>query len=63
MFDFIKNVSPTELVIIILVLLILFGSRVMLKMARTSGETIKEIKKIKSGFTQAIEGEDKPSKK
>lgn len=61
MFDFIKNISPTELAIIVLILLILFGGKLVTRLARTSGETVKEIKKIGKEFTNALE-DDKPRK-
>ncbi len=63
MLNFIKNISPTEIAIIVLILVILFGGRVITKLARSSGETVKEIKKIKSEFTDAVVGDDdKPTK-
>lgn len=55
MLDFIKNISPTELVIIALILILFLGSRVATKLAKTGGETFKEIKKIKKNITDAIE--------
>ena len=64
MFDFIKNISPTELIIIVVILLVLFGAKVMRNLARTSGETVKEVKQIKKGFTRALEDDDsKPQQK
>ena len=64
MFDFIKNISPTELIIVVLILIVFFGGRVIAGLARTSGQTVKELKNIKKEFTKAIEIEDdnKPSK-
>lgn len=64
MFDFIKNISPTEIIIIVLILVVLFGGKAIAgRLARTSGETVKEIKKIKKEFTNALEDEEvKPSK-
>jgi len=63
MFDFIKNISSTELIILILILVILFGAKVAVKLGKTSGETVKEIKKIKREFTNTLEGDDnKPGK-
>ena len=59
MFDFIKNISPTELGIIVLILLVFFGGKVITNLARTSGQTVKEIKKIKKEFTNAIEDHPK----
>lgn len=61
MFEFIKNISPMEMGIIVLILIILFGSRLIIGFARTSGETVKEIKKIKKTFTQAVEAGDSKS--
>lgn len=64
MFDFIKNISPVELIIIALILVVFFGGRAITGLARTSGETVKEMKKIKKGFMEAIEDDDdkKPAK-
>ena len=60
MFDFIKNISPTEIVIVVLILAVLFGGKAIAsRLARTSGETVKELKKIKKEFTDAIEDDDK----
>jgi len=55
MLDFIKNISSTELLIIGAVLLIFFGSRVVTNMAKGAGETLKEVKKIKRSFNEALE--------
>ena len=65
MFDMIKNIGPTELIIIVLILIVFFGGRAIVGLARTSGETVKEIKKAKKEFTTALENNDdkKPSKK
>lgn len=54
MLDFIKNISPTELVLIVLILIILFGSKTIAGLGRTGGESVKEIKKIKKEFTEAL---------
>ena len=63
MFDFIKNISPTELiVIIVLILIVFFGGKVIAGLAKTSGETVREIKKVKKEFTQALEDDDKSGK-
>lgn len=55
MLNFIKNISPTELAIIALILIVLFGTKIVTGIGRTGGETLKEIKKIKKTFTEAIE--------
>lgn len=55
MFGFIKNISPIELGAIALVLVVIFGASVVTRLGRTGGETLKEIKKIKKTFNQALE--------
>lgn len=55
MFDFIKNISPVELGAIALILIVIFGAKVVINMARTGGQTFKEIKNIKKTFTEAME--------
>lgn len=63
MFDFIKNISPTEIIILVLILVILFGGKsIATRLARSGGETVKEAKKIKKEFTEAIKDDDEPEK-
>lgn len=64
MFDFIKNISATEIIIIVLILVVLFGGKAIARgLARKSGETVKEARKIKKEFIDAAEGaNDKPDK-
>ncbi len=62
MFDFIKNISSTELIILVLILVVLFGAKVAVGLGKASGETVKEIKKIKRTFTEAIEDDKEPDK-
>ncbi len=62
MFDFIKNISSTELIILVIILVLLFGARVAVRLGKTSGETVKELKKIKRTFTEVIDDDDKSSK-
>ena len=62
MLDFIKNISPTEILIIVLILIVFFGSKIITNLAKSSGETLKEVKKIKKSFTDALD-DDKPAKK
>lgn len=63
MFDFIKNISPLEVGAIGLILIALFGAKIVTNLGRTGGETFREIKKIKKTFTEAIEDDnDKPPK-
>lgn len=63
MFEFIRNISPVELGIIVIILIVLFGGKVITRLARTGGESVKEIKNIKKEFTHAIESDDDSSKK
>ena len=62
MLDFIKNIGPTELIIIALILIVFFGGRAITSLAKRSGETVKEIKNVKKEFTRALEDDDKPGK-
>lgn len=62
MFDFIKNISSTELIILVVILVLLFGAKVAVGLGRTSGETVRELKKIKKTFTEAIDDDNKPGK-
>jgi Sec-independent protein translocase protein TatA len=63
MLNFIKNISPTELIILAAILILLFGGKAFISMARTAGESLKEMKKIKTSFTDAIDDDKKDSKK
>lgn len=63
MFDFIKNISPTEIGILVLILVLLFGAKLITNLARTSGETVKEIKKVKNEFTRAMTDDDNKTNK
>lgn len=56
---FLKNIGPTEILIIALILVVLFGSKIVSRLARTGGETLKEVKKAKKTFTEALEDDDK----
>ena len=58
MLDFIKNISPQELVILALVVFVLFGSKAVIGLGKAGGETVKEIKKIKKTFMEAIEDDE-----
>lgn len=59
MFNFIKNISPVEIGVIAVILFIIFGRSIFIGIAKTSGETFKQIKGIKKSITEAIE--DKPA--
>lgn len=58
MFNFVKNISPIELAIIGLILVLLFGAKLMTILGKRGGETFREVKKIKKAFTEAIDDDD-----
>jgi Sec-independent protein translocase protein TatA len=63
MLNFLKNISPTELIILAVIFVAFFGSRIFVSLGKTAGESMKEIKNIKKSFNDAMEDEDKPKKK
>lgn len=54
MFNFIKNIGPTELTVIALVLILFFGSRFLINLGKAGGETYREIRKLKNGFKEVV---------
>ena len=62
MLEFFRNISPVELIIIVLIFLFFFGAQTVRTLAKRSGETAKEMKKVKNEFTKALEDDDEPSK-
>lgn len=56
--NFFSNIGPTEFAIIVVILIVLFGAKLVTNLARTSGASVREIKNIKKEFTKAVEGED-----
>ncbi len=63
MIEFLKNISPIEWLVVLLVLVILFGRGIVARIGKASGETVHEIKNVKKSFTDAVEGEEKEEKK
>ena len=59
MLEFIKNIGPTEIIVIAVILILIFGAKLITGLARTSGQTVKEIKKIKQEFTKAVNEDEK----
>ncbi len=55
MFSFLKNIGPTEIILIILILVVLFGGKFAIRLGRLGGESFREIKKIKEGLTGTTE--------
>lgn len=49
------EIGLTELIIIILVLIIFFGSKRITQLAREAGKTTKELKKVKREYKKALE--------
>ncbi len=47
MFNFLRNIGPTELIIIGVILIVFFGSKRIAELGKAGGETVKEVKKIK----------------
>lgn len=62
MMNFIKNISPIELAILGTIAVLLFGSKTFIKLGKTGGESLKEIKQIKKNLTDAFD-EDETKKK
>lgn len=56
MMNFIKNIGTTEIVIIFLVVLLLFGGKKLNELARGLGESTKEAKKVKDELIKAKAG-------
>ena len=46
---------PVMILSVFSILVLLFGAKVAVGLGKTSGETVKEIKKIKRTFTEAID--------
>ena len=57
MLNFIKNIGPTEWIIIALVVVIFFGGAIARRLGKASGETVKELKSVKKTFTEAVNDE------
>ncbi len=51
--SFFKNLGPTEIFVIVLLLLFLFGSRKLVDLGRGLGEAKKELKTIKEDIKEA----------
>ena len=58
MFNFIKNISPTEITILVIIFILLFGAKTFISLGKAGGSTLKEIKNIKKTLTDTIEDEE-----
>lgn len=56
--NFIKNISPTEMIIIGAILVMVIGRKAVISLGKTGGETLKEIMKIKKSFTDSVEDDE-----
>ena len=56
MLQFLRNIGPMEWALIALILIILFGGKLVKTLGKTTGETFKEIKNIKKSFDEGISG-------
>ena len=57
--SFLQNIGPTEIILIAIIIIALFGSKILVSLGKTAGESLKEIKNIKKTFKDAVEDEDK----
>ncbi|KKS98819.1 MAG: Sec-independent protein translocase protein TatA [Candidatus Woesebacteria bacterium GW2011_GWB1_43_14] len=53
MLNFVKNIGPTELIVLLAIVVILFGRKIAVGLGRSTGQSLKEIKKIKNELTGA----------
>ena len=61
MLNLFKNISTTELILIVIIFTVLFGGKAAMKLGKLGGETLREIKKIKKSVDGAID-DDEPQK-
>jgi len=61
MLNFLKNLSSTEVIVMVLILVAIFGGKVVTRLGRIGGETLKEIKNVKKSITEAVD-DDKADK-
>ena len=47
MFDFFKNIGPSELIIIAIVVILIFGSKALVNVSHKLGSSVKELKKVR----------------
>lgn len=58
MLNLLKNVSPTELIFVVVLLTLLFGAKTVTRLGKIFGETVKEGRKVKNEFMRAINLDD-----
>lgn len=62
MFAFLKNIGTTEWIILGAILILIFGSKALISLGKTGGETFREIKKIKKSFKEAVQDDASDNK-
>lgn len=62
MTNFLNNLGTTEIIIIALILIILFGGKKMRELARGLGESTKEAKNLKKELTTSSKSKEKKEK-
>lgn len=60
MLAFLRNIGPTELIVLFAIIVFLFGSKIAMRLGKASGETLKEMKKLKN---EVIGGEEQSKAK
>jgi len=59
MFNFIKNLGTGEIIIIGVIVAVFFGSKKIVELGKTAGETTKEIKKINKEYKETVKNLNK----
>lgn len=60
--NLIRNLGFKEILIIVLLLIVLFGSKRISALARNAGKSSKELKKTKKEYDEAVQEINKPVK-
>jgi sec-independent protein translocase protein TatA len=60
MLAFLSNLAGPDLIIILLIVLVLFGSKKLPELARGMGQALKEFQKAKDEFTDEVHRAGKP---
>ena len=58
MLNFLNNIGPTELILLAVILIALFGAKAFTSLGNTAGESLKEVKNIKRSFNDAVEDKE-----
>ena len=59
---FINNLGTVEIIVLIAIIFLIFGPKILKKLGKTGGETLKEVKNIKKTFKDALEDDDDDKK-